>query len=156
MSVQMEQHKRWALAHSRLWSGAGSIMERRPKALVRSVPVKRAKPALPPATIDQYGWPIYLIPVFYDHCEGMTQVKPLVTWRTIARDVAAKHGLPLSDLMSIRRNRTAVAARHEAFWRCRMETTLSLPQIGHRFGGRDHSTVLHGLRKHAQRMAEAQ
>lgn len=69
-------------------------------------------------------------------------------WKIIALEVAKKHGLTLNDLMSIRRDQASVNARYEAFWRCRHETTMSLPQIGRRFGNRDHTTVLHGIQKH--------
>lgn len=77
---------------------------------------------------------------------------PEPPWRLIAREVAAKHGVPMSDMWSSRRNVEAVAARHEAFWRCKNETTMSLPQIGRRFGGRDHTTVLHGIKKHQAKL----
>jgi len=76
-------------------------------------------------------------------------------WRRIAREVAAKHLVSMMDLLSPRRDREVVRARHEAFWRCKHETTMSLPEIGRRFGGRDHTTVLHGIRKHEERMREA-
>ena len=76
-------------------------------------------------------------------------------WKQIARQVAAKHGVSVTDLLSARRDRPVAVARHEAFYRCRHETTLSLPEIGRRFGGRDHTTVLHGVRMHEQRMRQS-
>jgi len=79
---------------------------------------------------------------------------PIAHWRTIAREVAEKHHVLLSDMVSPRRARHIVDARYEAFWRCRNETAMSLPQIGKRFGGRDHTTVLHGVREYERRIAE--
>lgn len=69
--------------------------------------------------------------------------------KQIVRQVAQKHGVSVKDVYSVRRDRPSVAARHEAMYRLREETTLSLPQIGRLLGGRDHTTVLHGIRKHA-------
>jgi chromosomal replication initiator protein len=58
------------------------------------------------------------------------------------------------DILSPNRSRTLVAPRHIAMYLCRELTDLSLPQIGQRFGGRDHSTVLHGCNKVRSLMAE--
>lgn len=74
-------------------------------------------------------------------------------WKQIAIEVGKKHDVTLSELLSPQRGQRVVIARHECFWRCKKETNLSLPQIGRRFGGRDHTTVLHGIRKHEERMA---
>lgn len=87
-----------------------------------------------------------------DEAEEATPVVSLSPWKMILREVADKHGVSLVDLMSKRRGRGVVAARHEAMYRMRYETTMSLPQIGRRMGGRDHSTVLHGIRSHECRL----
>jgi chromosomal replication initiation ATPase DnaA len=48
------------------------------------------------------------------------------------------------ELLSNRRNREVVMARHAImYWACRL-TRMSLPEIGRRLGGRDHTTILHG------------
>lgn len=73
-------------------------------------------------------------------------------WRLIIEQVAAKYRIPVSDLTSARRQRTAVRARHEAMWRMRIETSMGYPAIGRRLGGRDHTTVIHGVAKHQQRI----
>lgn len=72
--------------------------------------------------------------------------------RQIIKQVADKHCISVEEIKSHRRSRNVVNARHEAFYRCRHETSNSLPQIGRFFGGRDHSTVLHGIRKHQERL----
>ena len=91
---------------------------------------------------------------------ALTEEAPLLSrmpaWRRIGIEVAQKHGFKLIDLQSPRRETALVRARHEAFWRCLTETTMSYPQIGRHFGGRDHTTVLHGYRQHQKRMLEAQ
>ena len=69
-------------------------------------------------------------------------------WMDIIREVCAKHGVTKAELLSIRRARNIVAARHEAMWRMSKETSMSLPAIGRRMGDRDHTTVLHGIRRH--------
>jgi chromosomal replication initiator protein len=58
------------------------------------------------------------------------------------------------DIRSANRSRPLVTARQVAMYLCRELTDLSLPQIGHRFGGRDHSTVIHATNKIRQQMQE--
>ena len=70
--------------------------------------------------------------------------------RQIVAEVALKHGLKMSDLTGPYRHKSIVKARHEAMWRVRDETNLSYPQIGRVLGNRDHTTVLHGVRKHGR------
>lgn len=86
---------------------------------------------------------------------GMILIEP-ISWRVIAAEVCKKHGISFATLISKRRPADVCAARHEFFWRCRQETTLSLPQIAARCGGRDHTTVLHGIRAHERRVRNAQ
>lgn len=69
-------------------------------------------------------------------------------WKDIVDEVCAKHGVTRAEIMGIRRALKLVAARQEAMYRMSRETSFSLPQIGKRLGGRDHTTVLHGIRRH--------
>lgn len=73
-------------------------------------------------------------------------------WTDIVAEVLAKHGVTRAELMSAQRGVHIVACRHEVFYRMSKETTLSLPQIGKRIGGKDHTTVLHGIRRHAAKI----
>lgn len=69
----------------------------------------------------------------------------------IALEVAQKYiviGVEYSDLFSVRRSSNMILARHEAWYRCKTETTNSLPAIGRYFNGKDHTTILHGIRKY--------
>ena len=52
----------------------------------------------------------------------------------------------MTDLISQRRTRDVVRPRQVAMWLCRNLTLHSLPTIGHQFGKRDHTTVLHATR----------
>ncbi|NLX10869.1 MAG: chromosomal replication initiator protein DnaA [Chloroflexi bacterium] len=66
---------------------------------------------------------------------------------------AKYHQLSLDDLMSKRRTKAIVRARHIAMYLAREETEATLPQIGAALGGRNHSTVLHGYQKIADEVA---
>ena len=76
-------------------------------------------------------------------------------WRidAIKQQVASKHGVSIACLESASRNPRFVKARQEGYYRVRHEIEgMSYPMIGRCFGGRDHTTVLHGERKHIERM----
>jgi chromosomal replication initiator protein len=60
------------------------------------------------------------------------------------------------EIKSSNRSRPLVNARQMAMYLCRELTDLSLPEIGKRFGGRDHSTVLHANNKIRHQMQERQ
>jgi chromosomal replication initiator protein len=60
--------------------------------------------------------------------------------------VAEAYGLTPDDLVGKSRKRRIVDARHVAMHFCKQTTSLSLEAIGNRFGGRDHSTVIHACR----------
>ncbi|WP_455476003.1 chromosomal replication initiator protein DnaA [Bartonella sp. B17] len=65
----------------------------------------------------------------------------------IQRAVARHYNISKQDLLSNRRTRTVVKPRQVAMYLAKMLTPRSLPEIGRRFGGRDHTTVLHAVRK---------
>ncbi len=65
----------------------------------------------------------------------------------IQRTVAEYYKLKLSDLLSKRRTRSIARPRQIAMALSKELTNHSLPEIGEAFGGRDHTTVLHGCRK---------
>ena len=69
----------------------------------------------------------------------------------IIRDVCREHQVAIREVMGRRGRPQAklVAARAEIVRRIRETTRLSLPQIGAVLGGRDHTTILHYLRKAA-------
>jgi chromosomal replication initiator protein len=65
----------------------------------------------------------------------------------ILRIVAKHYGVTRSDLLSSRRTANVVRPRQIAMYLAKTLTLRSLPEIGRRFGGRDHTTVLHAVRK---------
>ncbi|WCR55581.1 chromosomal replication initiator protein DnaA [Bartonella clarridgeiae] len=65
----------------------------------------------------------------------------------IQRTVARHYNISRQDLLSNRRTRTVVKPRQVAMYLAKVLTPRSLPEIGRRFGGRDHTTVLHAVRK---------
>ncbi|MEM6423084.1 MAG: chromosomal replication initiator protein DnaA, partial [Pseudomonadota bacterium] len=70
-----------------------------------------------------------------------------VSIEEIKRRVADHYNLRLSDLVSARRARNVARPRQVAMFLAKTLTTKSLPEIGRGFGGRDHTTVLHAVRK---------
>jgi chromosomal replication initiator protein len=65
----------------------------------------------------------------------------------IQRIVARQYNVSRSDLLSSRRTANVVRPRQIAMYLAKTLTLRSLPEIGRRFGGRDHTTVLHAVRK---------
>jgi chromosomal replication initiator protein len=65
----------------------------------------------------------------------------------IQHGVANYTGVSVLDQRSKRRTQGIVLSRHMAFWLCRELTDKSYPQIAQRFGGRDHTTVIAGVRR---------
>jgi chromosomal replication initiator protein len=76
-----------------------------------------------------------------------------ITVDEIQKTVADHFSLKQADLLSERRTRVVARPRQIAMWLCKQHTTRSYPDIGRRFGGRDHTTVLHGVRKIEELMA---
>jgi chromosomal replication initiator protein len=65
----------------------------------------------------------------------------------IQKLVATHYNVSRADILSSRRTATVVRPRQIAMFLAKVLTLRSLPEIGRRFGGRDHTTVLHAVRK---------
>lgn len=65
----------------------------------------------------------------------------------IQKRVAEHYNIRLADMSSPRRARAVARPRQVAMWLCKQLTPRSLPEIGRKFGGRDHTTVMHAVRK---------
>ncbi|MCT4557783.1 MAG: chromosomal replication initiator protein DnaA [Pelagimonas sp.] len=65
----------------------------------------------------------------------------------IQRKVAEHYNIRLSDMIGPKRVRSFARPRQIAMYLCKQLTSRSLPEIGRRFGGRDHTTVMHGVRR---------
>lgn len=81
----------------------------------------------------------------------LTIPEGIPAWRRIILETAIKHNLMPAEMLGAQRAPHLVKARHEVMYRLKTETTMSLPAIGKRIG-KDHSTVIHGVRKHKARM----
>ena len=70
-----------------------------------------------------------------------------VTIDEIMRQVSDYYNLRLSEILSARRARDIARPRQVAMYLAKQMTSRSLPEIGRKFGGRDHTTVMHAVRK---------
>lgn len=70
-----------------------------------------------------------------------------VTVEEIQRQVSDHYNIRLSDLVGPKRVRIFARPRQVAMFLSKEMTSRSLPEIGRRFGGRDHTTVMHGVRR---------
>ncbi|TVR98768.1 MAG: chromosomal replication initiator protein DnaA [Rhodospirillales bacterium] len=70
-----------------------------------------------------------------------------ITIEEIQKQVASHYNLRVSDMHSARRARSVARPRQVAMYLAKQLTSRSLPEIGRKFGGRDHTTVMHAVRK---------
>jgi len=70
-----------------------------------------------------------------------------ITVEEIQRQVSEHYNIRLSDMIGPKRVRTLARPRQVAMYLCKQLTSRSLPEIGRRFGGRDHTTVMHGVKR---------
>ncbi|MBQ9335261.1 MAG: chromosomal replication initiator protein DnaA [Alphaproteobacteria bacterium] len=77
-----------------------------------------------------------------------------ITMDLIQRKVCEFYNIKLSDLTSAKRQKAIATARHVAMYLAKQLTTKSLPDIGRNFGGKDHSTVIHAVKKVKENIAK--
>ncbi len=70
-----------------------------------------------------------------------------ITIEEIQKRVAEHYSIKLSEMHSARRSRAIARPRQVAMYLAKQLTSRSLPEIGRKFGGRDHTTVMHAVRK---------
>ena len=70
-----------------------------------------------------------------------------MTIEEIQKQVANHFNIRLSDMHSARRARSVARPRQVAMYLAKQLTARSLPEIGRKFGGRDHTTVMHAVKK---------
>jgi chromosomal replication initiator protein len=70
-----------------------------------------------------------------------------VTVEEIQKRVAEHYNIRIADMSSARRARQVARPRQMAMYLSKALTSKSLPEIGRKFGGRDHTTVMHAVRK---------
>lgn len=88
--------------------------------------------------------------------QDLLRDRPTVSIETIQRIVCEHFGIRLSDLLSKKRTRNIAFPRQIAMYLARRMTAGSFPSIGERFGGRDHSTVIHATNTVGRRLKEDQ
>jgi len=86
------------------------------------------------------------------HSRYTGQARPTVD--KIQRATAKQFGISMEEMLSKRRARAIARPRQVAMYLAKMLTTRSLPDIGRRFGGRDHTTVIHAVKRIDQLRAE--
>ena len=129
----------------------------------KSVPVamQAASDAIVAITPSKLG---YCSPVAHRKVTGVVSdlkagLSPLATPRdnylNVLRQVAQKHNLDPNDIMGENRNRKLIAARHEFWYIAHFQLGYSYCHIG-RFAKKDHSTILHGAKKHAAMLDRVQ
>ena len=99
--------------------------------------VARAGARLPQLSVDE------ALTMLRPHLKGADR---RVTVDEIQKAVCEHYALKQIDLISPKRTRAVARPRQVAMWLAKSLTTRSYPDIGRRFGGRDHTTVLHGVR----------
>ncbi len=77
-----------------------------------------------------------------------------ITIDEIQRKVAEHYNIRLQDMHSARRARQVARPRQVAMYLAKQLTARSLPEIGRKFGGRDHTTVMHAVRKIEELMVD--
>ncbi|MGW1422712.1 helix-turn-helix domain-containing protein [Bradyrhizobium manausense] len=103
-----------------------------------TVPRRPPDPILPPIADEQ----IKEAHSFFEKNGLVSKVE------IIQRAVLAKFpGITMADIKSSRRTAKTVAPRQLAMYLCKELTNRTLPDIGRRFGGRDHTTVIHAVNK---------
>ena len=79
--------------------------------------------------------------------DTLKEVDRKVTVEEIVRKVADHYNLKIAEIVGPRRTKTLARARQVAMYLAKKLTQRSLPDIGRRFGGRDHTTVIHAVRR---------
>lgn len=106
------------------------------------------------------NWNLMKTPISPDIAETIIRdlVQGIEPHRTkiedIMRVIARHFGVSKSDLLSQRRHRSVVHPRQIGMYLSKKLTQRSLPEIGRRFGNRDHTTVLHAVRKIESKITE--
>lgn len=75
-----------------------------------------------------------------------------LTVHQIKEYICIKYRLTMDELVGDRRSARIARPRQEGYWLASKLTGCSLAQIGAYFGGRDHTTILHGIRRHEERL----
>lgn len=131
--------------------------ERR-REFIRSIPPRPPVEVLPPKVSipEPKKAGNFVFPIFkYEeiHVDGdLNYNVPRPKSRILLKYVACKHGMSVSDLTGASKFKRHVRARQEFYWMASHIGGESSTQIAKACGGRDHTTVLHGVKAHAKRL----
>ena len=128
----------YAMIRNHFWAIPERVETTPPPRMKAPPPRIEPEPAPPPAASD---------PPPPEESEPPPHVGVLI--EDIIRAVCSEFQLTKTELLAERRSHDVVRPRHVAFALCKHLTTRSLVEIGRRLGDRDHTTVLHGIRKMA-------
>lgn len=125
------------------------------KPVLKLVKAEEKSPPSPPVFVPPAFWtrPTEDAPVV-EHERDWLIIDTTPKVVNIIRETAAHYGVTVGDVMSQRRTANVIRPRQIAMYLSKVLTRRSLPDIGNRFGGRDHTTILHGVRK-IEAMVEA-
>lgn len=126
----------------RIWSAAKPIMMARVAKAKGAVPIPLLRSMS--IRIRIAGWKAWDEVLFLN---GNTIIHEPITCERIVRLVCQIYDVTKTDLLSDRRTRELVKPRQIACYLAKQLTPRSLPEIGRKLGGRDHTTVLHAIRK---------
>ena len=138
----------------RLWNGPQNPDLMKPKKVVKTRPVERWQ-MWPPVRLPRVKAPSFVAKKLEPEPQSEEYIRLITTADIIIAEVAKKHKLTVQMIKSHRRWKEIVEARQEVFWRLSRETTMSLPMMGRKLGGFDHTTVLHSIRRHEERRQTA-
>ncbi len=132
-------------SYSHTQAGIARLAQQRGRPVPAIEPPKQERaPAAIPAAVAKPVKPVAGLCTRNVVVEFTPRTKP----QEIIADMAHQHRLTYADVVSKSRRRDIVKARTEAIWALKdWKPELSLLQIGRIIGGRDHTTVLHALRK---------
>jgi hypothetical protein len=139
-----QMHVAYVDAHARLWPSVPprAPVPTKPAPSAKAQESVRAKPVEPapsePLSDDQYA--AMLTELWLEQ-----RRRPQI--QDIKRAVARHYNVTLIDIDSHRRFHIVVRPRQVAMYLAKTMTLRSLPEIGRLFGGRDHTTVIHAVRK---------
>ena len=113
-------------------------------------------PVVPRARFDNPApCPVKVSPYGMSFTYGEETDDPAPFMMQIVREVAKQYGLSADAIIGERRTREVIVARQHAMWRLVRAQRWSMRRIGQVLGGRDHTTICHGAKRHEQRMREA-
>lgn len=115
--------------------------------LIYPEPQKYPEPLDQPPVIVEPE-PVAVIPIHHFPVISETPAQ------AILREVAEKHNMSVKQVQSTARLKEFVAARQEASYRLNKELGFSLKQIGNMLGRRDHTTVLHAIKRYEKNLAK--